>query len=158
MTKEKDPNNKLPGQPGAKLDLGKAPVFKGVLKYFPLALLEVAKVSAAGSAKYCWGGWETVEDGVTRYTDALLRHMCLDASGEDLDKDTELLHKAHVAWNALAVLELYLRELDALEEVEIVNSGVEPKVNPFDTKLLDKLFSEQKNEKYKQPKYTKFNL
>lgn len=107
---EKDPNNKKAGEPGAKLDSGKPPIFRGLLDYFPRALMSIAEVSEVGSKKYCWKGWETVEDGINRYSDALLRHMCKDSSGEVRDIDTNLLHKAHTAWGALAVLELYLRE------------------------------------------------
>lgn len=45
-----------------------------------------------------------------RYLDALVRHllaMVVDPDG--LDPETGLPHLAHVAWNALAVLELQAR-------------------------------------------------
>lgn len=115
---ERDPNNKIAGEPGAKLDAGKPPVYRGLLDYFPLALISIAEVSEVGSKKYCWGGWKTVDDGINRYSDAILRHMCKDSSGELKDVDTGLLHKAHAAWGALAVLQLYL-EKQMIKTVEL---------------------------------------
>ena len=103
---ESDPTGRAPGTPGAKLDAGKAPMLRGVLCYFPLALEQVARVSEYGSKKYSWKGWESVPDGINRYGDALVRHLVQE--GED--KDTGLLHASHAAWNALARLELMLRE------------------------------------------------
>lgn len=109
---ESDPNGKNPHEPGAKLDSGKAPVFRGLLDYFPCACEAVAEVSAFGANKYAWKGWETVPDGVSRYSDAMVRHVTKEAKGEVLDDDSGLSHAAHCAWNALARLELMLREYD----------------------------------------------
>jgi len=107
---EKDPHGKQIKEPGAKFDAGKSPVFQGLLDYFPRACLEVAKVSLVGANKYSWKGWEEVPDGVTRYANALGRHLLLEAIEGELDRDTGLLHKAQVCWNSLARLELYLRQ------------------------------------------------
>jgi hypothetical protein len=106
---ERDPSGKLPTQPGAKLDAGKAPVMRGVMMYFPRALVAVANVSNYGAEKYTWGGWLSVEDGISRYSDALGRHLLAEAIDGSIDPDTDLLHAAQVAWNALARLELMLR-------------------------------------------------
>lgn len=106
---ERDPNGKRPHEAGAKLDDGKAPVFRGALGYFPRALTEVANVSQIGARKYCWGGWEHVPDGAERYTDALARHLLAETSEGATDPATGLSHAAQVAWNALARLELMLR-------------------------------------------------
>ncbi|MDE2101217.1 MAG: hypothetical protein KGL39_28485 [Patescibacteria group bacterium] len=92
---------------GIKCDDGKPPVVRGVLQYFPRALTEVAKVSAAGARKYAWDGWRTVPHGVARYSDALGRHLLAECDGP-LDNETGCLHAAQVAWNALARLELML--------------------------------------------------
>ena len=40
----------------------------------------------------------------------MLRHILAEASGDEIDPDFGLLHAAHTAWNALARLELKLRE------------------------------------------------
>lgn len=113
---ETDPNGKNPHEPGAKLDSGKSPVFRGLLDYFPRACKAVATVSDFGASKYAWKGWETVPDGVNRYSDALARHIVDEAAYGPITHDSGLLHKAHIAWNALAALELYLREHEIPKE------------------------------------------
>jgi len=107
--KERDPNGLDPHAPGAKLDAGKTPLRRGALEQFPRALMAVADVSAYGAAKYTWGGWQTVPDGVQRYLDAGARHAALRAMGESYDKESGLLHLAQEAWNILAALELAMR-------------------------------------------------
>ena len=106
---ESDPLGRNPNEPGAKLDAGKAPVFRGLLDYFPRACSAVAEVSEVGAKKYTWKGWETVPDGYNRYSDALARHL-LKGTYELLDVDTNLTHAAHAAWNALARLELLMKD------------------------------------------------
>ena len=110
--KEKDPNGLDLKTPGAKADDGKSPVMQGVLQYFPRALLEVGRVSKAGAEKYSWKGWERVSDGPIRYGNALVRHILLEDMEGPYDRDTGLLHVAQEAWNALARLELILREME----------------------------------------------
>lgn len=105
---EHDPHGLSPGQPGAKLDAGK--VQAGLLLDFSHALHAVALVATFGAAKYSPGGWMKVPDGPRRYTDALLRHQLAMGMGESHDPESGLLHAAHIAWNALAVLELELRQ------------------------------------------------
>ena len=104
-----DPNGIDQHAPGAKLDNGK-PRHGLVLGAFANALTEVAKVGTFGANKYSDNGWLSVPNGKARYTDALLRHHFAEAGGEALDEDSGLRHAAHRAWNALAVLELALRE------------------------------------------------
>lgn len=94
---------------GIKNDLGKNRLGL-VLLGFPFAIQEVGKVGTFGANKYIAGGWITVENGIERYTDAMLRHLFLEASGEEVDQESKLMHSAHVAWNALARLDLLLRE------------------------------------------------
>lgn len=108
---ELDPTGKQPHELGAKLDAGKIPVWRGCVSYFPRALEAIAEVSAIGAKKYAWKGWESVPDGVARYSDALVRHLMAEERGV-LDADTGLRHSAQVAWNALARLELQLKEIE----------------------------------------------
>lgn len=95
---------------GIKYDGGKSPVFRGALSYFPKAISAVAEVSAFGASKYAWKGWEQVDDGYNRYSDAMARHILDEGRGEDCAQDSGLLHAAHIAWNALARLELLLNK------------------------------------------------
>ncbi len=106
---EVDPNGKRPDDPGAKLDAGKNRLGL-VLFGFARALQAVGEVGTYGANKYTDNGWEQVPDGERRYTDALLRHLLREASGELSDPDTGFLHAAHTAWNALARLDLTLRQ------------------------------------------------
>lgn len=108
--KEADPHGKNPHEPGAKLDAGKTAVWRGLIDYFPRACRAVAAVSQFGANKYAWKGWQSVPDGYARYSDALVRHLVSEAEGETIDKDSELEHAAHAAWNAMARLEILLRD------------------------------------------------
>lgn len=114
-----DPYGKSPHEKGAKLDSGKEPVFRGLLDYFPRACKAVAQVSAAGAAKYAWKGWEEVPDGINRYADALARHIVNEAIEGQFDSEG-FRHAAQQAWNALARLELILRE-EENKEVKYVS-------------------------------------
>lgn len=107
---ETDPFGKMHHEPGSKMDAGKVPIWQGAINYFPRAIAEVAKVSFFGAKKYAWKGWETVPDGVNRYSDAMGRHLIEEAEGRIVDPDSELLVASHTAWNALARLELIIRE------------------------------------------------
>ena len=92
---------------GAKHDAGK--VRAGlIVKDFPRALTAVAWVGTFGTQKYTAHSWQTVPDAATRYYDAFHRHILAEAAGETRDPESGLPHAAHVAWNALALLELQL--------------------------------------------------
>lgn len=94
--------------PGAKDD--KAKPMAGVLLDFSRALQSVVDVGTYGAKKYTRTGWATVPEGSQRYLDAMMRHLlAMDVDPDGLDKETGLPHLAHVAWNALAVLELQAR-------------------------------------------------
>lgn len=94
-----------------KKDAGKIPIARGLVAYFPRALREIAAISAFGYEKYgSWGGWVNVPNGLFRYEDALLRHTIAMATLEDRDPESNMLHAAHRAWCALAILELLERQ------------------------------------------------
>lgn len=100
---------------GMKYDGGK-PRMDLVMKGFPRALLEIGKVAEFGAKKYDEDSWKTVPDGLKRYAAALSRHELKEHIEGPYDSESELLHKAHLAWNALAVLELYLIEQESSNE------------------------------------------
>lgn len=106
---ETDPTGKGAHEPGAKLDAGKLRPSL-VLGGFAHALKAVVKVGTDGANKYTDNGWREVPNGFARYSDAKVRHALAWACGEQRDKDTQSLHLAHEAWNALARLELYLQQ------------------------------------------------
>lgn len=121
MANEKDPYGIDPKTGGAKLDFGKSATFQGALAYFPRAIMEVAKVSQYGAGKYHWKGWEKVPDGYNRYSDAMVRHICKESIEGEWDLDAkndpkypgDVRHAAQAAWNALARLELILKDQEA---------------------------------------------
>lgn len=102
---EMDPTGRGPHSPGAKLDSGKLRPHL-VLGGFANALEQVVKVGTDGAAKYSDNGWKEVEGGESRYMDALGRHLLALQKGETHDPLSGSPHLAHIAWNALAVLEL----------------------------------------------------
>ena len=108
---EEDPNGLPPDTPGSKLDKNK-PRVDLVFDGFPQALMAVARVATHGADKYTEHGWLSVPDGVKRYTAAMDRHRLVEAFGTDYDDQSGLPHAAHLAWNALARLELMLRTED----------------------------------------------
>lgn len=115
-----DPLGKDQHEPGAKLDLGKSPIFDGVMQYFPRALSAVADLSLWGATRYTWEGWRSVPNGFKRYSNALGRHALKEKTEGLYDLDAkndpkypaEILHATQVAWNALARLELLIEELE----------------------------------------------
>lgn len=112
---ELDPTGRDAHQPGAKLDAGK-PRPALVLGGFARALLEVSRVGTFGAVKYTENGWTSVPNGEARYDDAGLRHWLYEKAGEEQDKDSELLHASHAAWNALARLDLLLRKKEQINK------------------------------------------
>jgi len=83
------------------------PVYTGVLKYFPLALKEVAKCSKAGNDQHHkekplhWDKSKSFDN-----EDALVRHL-IDHSIDPMDEDG-ILHLTKVCWRSLAALQIYL--------------------------------------------------
>lgn len=106
--KETDPNGKSLNEPGAKADAGKLRPSL-IIKDMANAILAVTKIASDGAIKYTPGGWIVVPEAEARYEDAHLRHMLKRFVGEQIDSDSHSLHLAHEAWNALAKLELHLR-------------------------------------------------
>lgn len=94
---------------GKKYDGGKAPLWQGCMDYFPDALLAVALISKYGLEKYeleyADHNWKQVEGALPRYLDADGRHLL---KVNDYDPESQMLHAAHHAWNALAALQLIL--------------------------------------------------
>jgi hypothetical protein len=83
------------------------PVYSGVLRYFPDALMEVAYASWVGNEQHNPGTelhWDRAKS--TDEADALIRHL-LEAGTVDSDG---VRHTAKAAWRALALLQ---KEIEA---------------------------------------------
>ena len=88
------------------------PVGTGVVDYFPLALVEIARVSFQGNQQHNPGThlhWDRAKS--TDEADALMRHF-IDRGTFDVDG---LRHSAKMAWRALALLQ---KELEAEAELK----------------------------------------
>lgn len=109
---EADPNGRAANAPGAKLDAGKV-MPSLIIEGMARAIWAVSEVATFGANKYTKDGWVEVPDGQARYADAGYRHILKRAKGELVDPDSEKLHLAHEAWNALAKLDLYIREQES---------------------------------------------
>lgn len=76
-----------------------------LFEYFPNALLEVARACEMGATKYGAHTWQQLP--IEDLKAALGRHI-LYAELQGEDPESGLPHEAHIAWNALAQLELWL--------------------------------------------------
>lgn len=65
----------------------------------PETLQALAEVLTYGANKYAPNNWQLVENGETRYLDALFRHLEAFRSGETHDPESGLHHLAHVLTN-----------------------------------------------------------
>jgi len=86
----------------------RTPIFSGVLKYFPLAIAEVSRVSLAGNEQHNPGTdlhWDRSKS--KDEADALVRHL-IDSGKIDTDG---IRHTAKVAWRALALLQKELEDV-----------------------------------------------
>lgn len=115
----------MPGEEAAPLKTekalaektAKAPIAGGVLQLFPRAMYHLALTSKAGADKYGTtvstikfldtpGAYEL-------HTDAMIRHVVDEKlEGPVSHKDGGLLHPVMVAWNALARLEVFLKNAE----------------------------------------------
>lgn len=92
-------------QLGMKYDGGK--IIAGViLEDFPNAITGVCEVATFGANKYKRSSWQSVPNAIQRYTDAMMRHQLAKGRGETVDPESGLPHSFHIAWNALAIIEL----------------------------------------------------
>ena len=102
------------------------PLHSGVLRYFPLALCAVARLSKAGNDKHNpgeplhWSRGKSNDHG-----DCLVRHQL---TPEAIDPETGESHAVAVAWRALAQLELL--EEARIAEQQRLNTPV-PAVGSF---------------------------
>jgi hypothetical protein len=96
---------KLPTDSQARKD---TPIYSGVLRYFPLAIAEVARLSKAGNDKHNPGQplhWS--RDKSTDHADCIVRHQMEVGTVDEFG----FLHEFSVAWRALAQLQIALENM-----------------------------------------------
>lgn len=103
------------------------------------ALEEVAKVLTFGAEKYAENGWQKVDHAESRYRAALLRHYCADQRGEKYDKESGLLHAAHMATNAIFILWFEIQKEKTWEEIQTaaVDRSVRKGQSPIKAEALE---------------------
>lgn len=93
------------------------PIFSGLFRYFPDALIEVAHCSYMGNVQHHpdkplhWDRGKSND-----HLDALSRHL-IDHSVNPIDDDG-VLHLSKVCWRALAELQLYLENEKNLHKMQ----------------------------------------
>ena len=86
------------------------PVYTGFIKYFPRAILAVARLSQVANDQHNpgeplhWAKEKSMDE-----PDAMMRHLIDDALGEELDSDG-IMHLTKVSWRAMANLERKLEK------------------------------------------------
>lgn len=105
-----DTSDEIKESSGKKTNIDK-PQISLLFKQFPKALEAIVRCSEYGHKKYKetdkdYLNYTRVEGGSKTYADAGLRHRL--QHGEDLESG--LPHQFHVAWNALAELQLWITE------------------------------------------------
>lgn len=94
--------------PATAVERKEIPIATGVLDYFPLAIVEIARISKAGNDQHHPGKslhWDRVKS--PDEADCLMRHF-MERGTIDVDGQR---HTAKMAWRALALLQ---KELEAL--------------------------------------------
>lgn len=90
------------------------PIYSGVVKYFPLALAEIARLSKTGNDKHNPGQPLHWSRGKSNdHADCVMRHLMEVGT---IDPDDGHRHATKLAWRALALLQL---ELEAAAEQKV---------------------------------------
>lgn len=103
----------LPLESQARKDV---PLYSGVLRYFPAALAEVARVSKLGNDKHNPGQpLHHARGKSSDHADCILRHLMDFADrGDGTGRDAQgVPHVAYIAWRALALAQAWLEANDA---------------------------------------------
>jgi len=96
------------------------PVYSGFIKYFPRAILAVARLSKIANDQHNPGEelhW--AKEKSTDEADALMRHLIDDIISDKVDTDG-VMHLTKVSWRAMALLE---RRLEKIEDEEKNNEN-----------------------------------
>lgn len=105
------------------------------------ALEMVAKIFTMGAKKYNDDNWKFVEE--KRYISALMRHLEAHRQGKFLDSESGLPHLAHVATNALIMLQKFV-----IKDQDFIDKAVKKSYNTYSDVELD--FMEAEAEKIRK--------
>ena len=95
------PNTSDPGK-AMRFNQGKTPL-SHILDW-PRAMGALSEVAEYGAKKYDRGNFQSGQRASVTIN-SMLRHLFAWWKGEDYDKESEIHHLAHFAWNAMVLLE-----------------------------------------------------
>lgn len=94
--------------------------FAGFVGRFPRAIFAVSEVSLFGTKKHNVPlmdmSYLCLPDGANEMREAKMRHVLNEAISGPIDVDFQLFHAAHEAWNAMARLEIMLKNQEEQEK------------------------------------------
>lgn len=93
---------------GIKYDQEKPRIAEMIID-FKDSIEALTRVWEFGANKYEKSNWKLVNNGIDRYTNALLRHLLAEDTNR-YDDETKMLHAAHIAFNAMARLHFIIEE------------------------------------------------
>lgn len=109
-----------------KAKYSKSPVYQGFIARFPRAMLEIARVSVFGTTKHDVPlndmSYMDLPNAGTVYNDAEARHLvglAIDGNVNADPADGGMLHLAQKAWDALAALEIFLRDQERQAALDV---------------------------------------
>lgn len=111
----------LPDEPVLPAGATKFDGDKPRMELFPLPVAEsISKVLTFGAKKYAAHGWKALPEAVARYQGALLRHLALLQSGEELDSDSGLPHIYHIGCNITFLIHFYNQDQEKfMKEISV---------------------------------------
>jgi hypothetical protein len=98
-----------------------------------IAIAEIGKVCTFGAGKYGDDNWTKGTDW-REFEGSMLRHIVAYKLGEDFNPESGLLHLAHAAWNAMALIDYFYTHKD-YDRRRKVNEVYDP--NILQTKEVD---------------------
>lgn len=99
---------------GFKQDNGK-PIVGDLLRVFSKTIMAIGDCMSYNSKTHPEpDDWKNLDNGQNRLTNAMIRHLLKYMNGTEFDEDDNIPHLVHVAWNALAICELYLMEKEKM--------------------------------------------
>jgi hypothetical protein len=78
---------------------------------------EALEVSKFGAKRYGRRNWQQCTD-VSRYVDAMFRHLQCFLEGENIDPDSGLPHLAHALWNVAALRWFQINKTELMKDLE----------------------------------------
>lgn len=123
---------------GKRFDMGKSRM--SLIPF--VALRAIGDVYAYGERKYAANNWLKGMKW-SRISDSLLRHYERFSMGEERDPESGLLHSAHIAWNAIALLTYELLQLGEDDRWKVCQDYIPEDIKNISSKSFEELDPEK---------------